>query len=54
MADSVAIPWVSQLVKDGQFQSTEALERSASRMLTEMKQVVTAVRARRARSQAAV
>jgi NAD(P)H-dependent FMN reductase len=54
MGESVAIPWVSQSVKDGQFQSTEALERSASLMLTEMEQVVAAVRPLRARSQAAV
>jgi NAD(P)H-dependent FMN reductase len=54
IGDSVAIPNVSQSVKDGQFHATEALERSASLMLTEMQHVAAAVAPLRARSKAAV
>ena len=48
VAETVAIPWVSQLVKDGVFEATESLERSAIAMLDELARVEAATRSLRA------
>ena len=48
VAETVAIPFVSQLVKDGVFEATESLERSAIALLDELTRVEAATRSLRA------
>ena len=48
LAESVIIPWVNQLMKDGVFESNESIERQAQVMLTEMARVEEALRPLRA------